>query len=105
MGTASRRNHAYLRDNLGVDSLVDYNDGDFIAQLAADPRNHTLAHVFDAVGAKVTLQCFDILQACSGREGRVVTVHPYQIQLEHKSEAQVCFCRLRILMQQTGLVS
>ena len=95
VGIASKRNHAFLQQSLGVDSLVDYHDSDYVEQLARDPGNANLAHVFDAVGDRgdssggVTQRCFDILQACSGKPGKVVTVMPGQPDFEGLPPEQV----------------
>ena len=71
---ASKKHHTWLTGSLGADSCVDYNDPQFIEQLAADPSTKQLAHVFDCAGKNATSACFDILKQCSGKSGKVASV-------------------------------
>ena len=86
---ASKKHHTWLTGTLGAHSCVDYNDPQFIEQLAADPSTKQLAHVLDCAGKEATAACFDILKQCSGKSGKVASVSPMQsdeMKLKPKEE-------------------
>jgi NADPH-dependent curcumin reductase CurA len=92
VGVASKTHHAWITSELGADAVVDYHDAGYVEQLAADPENKRLAHVFDCVGVSVTPKCFDILETCSGARGVVATVHGRTMQseaMQAKPEAEL----------------
>ena len=90
---ASEKHHTWLTGTLGADSCVDYNDPQFIEQLAADAPTKQLAHVLDCAGKEATAACFDILKQCSGKRGKVASVSPMQsdeMKLKPKEELGTC---------------
>jgi len=68
VGTASGKNHAYLRD-LGVEELIDYTVGDFReAMRNAHPKGVNV--VLDTIGGEVLLRSAEILV----KGGRIVSL-------------------------------
>jgi NADPH:quinone reductase-like Zn-dependent oxidoreductase len=75
VAVASKRNHGLVTEN-GAAQAVDYNDPDWVDQIARESQNKKFVGAFDAIGGQSLVKCFEAMSKAGAPKARAATTIP-----------------------------